>query len=90
MNRHGRGLEKEADKAREDEQQLFIALVTGESNGTYTLQVNGREEVRQGVCSNEFTFETAGTGRGDEVLVLASPRSDTAQIIGLSPWSVHQ
>lgn len=89
MNRQNRRLNKATEKVREDEQQLFIGLVTAESNGTYTLQVNGRDEVRQGVCSNEFTFETAGTGKGDEVLVLASPRGDTAQIIGLSPWSVH-
>lgn len=84
-----RKLAQMASKAREDEPTLYIGLVTEEGDTGYSVTVNGRSESRQAVASNEFTFESAGTGKGDEVLLLASPTEDRAQIIGLSPWSVN-
>ena len=79
------------DDVRSDEPTLFIGLVVEEEeDGAFQVVVNNRTTPRRAMCSNEFTFETAGSGKGDEVAVLTNDGSnDLAQIVGLSSWSVH-
>lgn len=89
MTHRDRWLDRTKPQVEDEEQQLSIGLVTAAEGGTYTVTVNGRAIPREATVSNEFTFETAGSGKGDEVLLLASGENDLSQIIGLSPWSVH-
>ena len=77
-------------EVRDDEPQPFIGLVTGKEGGAYLVTVNNRPLPRRAVCTNEFSFEVAGTGEGDEVTLLATDGGDDlAQILGISGWSVH-
>lgn len=89
MTNRDRWLDRTSQEAEDDQTQLFIALVEKETDGVFEARVNGRETCREAVASNEFGFDAAGAGAGDEVCLLTSPDNDLAQIIGLSSWSVH-
>lgn len=74
---------------RDQQPQPYIGLITGESNGTYTVTVNGRSTPRLATASNEFAFASQGSGIGDEVILIAAEGQDLPTIIGLSPYMVH-
>lgn len=82
-------LKRLVGQAKAGERKLSVGRIVAESNGAYSVIVNGRAEPRSAVATNDFVFNRTGHGIGDEVLVVTSELNDQPVIVGHSPWLLN-